>query len=417
MWPTIVKGLLRTVATDTEACMPADWPSATWRVKRLEASIAATPGSPHNGIDDHVEATGVARRLAETLREVTLLIEPYGRVRTQLGGPREPVRVAASRHHPRGAHQLRALHGHLPHRPGGAQDQHALARAQPRAPGQREPARQAGDPERDGHAVVHALGHGVHRGRVDERALGERAVGWRRVDEVDARAVVQPGDPLPARDAGQRRLGREREDARGLADVDGVQPGRQHVCDDGAVAGLGVLELAQLGRGVVLAEDRCSHGSHVSDRGAAYTGRQVQVAERIRADVTAAMKAGDKDRVTALRLVLSELQKDAKEGPGDEQAVLRRERKRRRESEQAYRDAGREDLAAAEAYEAKAIEAYLPAELSDDELDALVTSAVAETGASSPRDMGRVIKQVMAAAGGRADGKRVSTKVKEALGT
>jgi uncharacterized protein len=143
----------------------------------------------------------------------------------------------------------------------------------------------------------------------------------------------------------------------------------------------------------------------------------VQVAERIRADVTAAMKAGDKDRVTALRLVLSELQKDAKEGAGDEQAVLRRERKRRRESEQAYREAGREDLAAAEAYEAKAIEAYLPAELSDGELDGLVAKAVADTGASSPRDMGRVIKQVMAAAGGRADGKRVSTKVKEALGT
>ena len=143
----------------------------------------------------------------------------------------------------------------------------------------------------------------------------------------------------------------------------------------------------------------------------------MQVAERIRADVTAAMKAGDKDRVTALRLVLSELQKDAKEGKGDEQAVLRRERKRRRESEQAYRDAGREDLATAEAYEAEAIEAYLPAELTDAELDALVAGAVAETGASSPRDMGRVIKQVMAAADGRADGKRVSNKVKEALGT
>ena len=143
----------------------------------------------------------------------------------------------------------------------------------------------------------------------------------------------------------------------------------------------------------------------------------MQVAEQIRADVTAAMKAGDKDRVTALRLVLSELQKDAKEGAGDEQAVLRRERKRRRESEQAYREAGRDDLAAAEAYEAKAIEAYLPAELSDDELDTLVAAAVADTGASSPRDMGMVIKQVMAAAGGRADGKRVSTKVKEALGT
>ena len=143
----------------------------------------------------------------------------------------------------------------------------------------------------------------------------------------------------------------------------------------------------------------------------------MQVAERIRADVTAAMKAGDKDRVTALRLVLSELQKDAKEGKGDEQAVLRRERKRRRESEQAYREAGRDDLAAAEAFEAAAIEAYLPAELSDAELDALVATAVADTGASSPRDMGKVIKQVMAAAGGRADGKRVSNKVKEALGT
>ena len=143
----------------------------------------------------------------------------------------------------------------------------------------------------------------------------------------------------------------------------------------------------------------------------------MQVAERIRDDVTAAMKAGDRNRVTALRLVLSELQKDAKEGAGDEQAVLRRERKRRRESEQAYREAGREDLASAEAYEAEAIEANLPAELPDDELDALVAAAVAETGASSPRDMGRVIKQVMAAAGGRADGKRVSNKVKEALGT
>ncbi|HET8949371.1 MAG TPA: GatB/YqeY domain-containing protein [Solirubrobacteraceae bacterium] len=143
----------------------------------------------------------------------------------------------------------------------------------------------------------------------------------------------------------------------------------------------------------------------------------MQVAERIRADVTAAMKAGDKDRVTALRLVLSELQKDAKEGAGDEQAVLRRERKRRRESETAYREAGREDLATAEAYEAETIEAYLPAELSDGELDALVAAAVAETGAGSPKDMGRVMKQVMAAAGGRADGKRVSSKVKEALGT
>jgi uncharacterized protein len=141
----------------------------------------------------------------------------------------------------------------------------------------------------------------------------------------------------------------------------------------------------------------------------------VQIADRIRADVTSAMKAGERNRVTALRLVLSELQKAAKEGDADELAVLRRERKRRREAEQAYRQAGREDLAEGEAFEAAAIETYLPAELSDSELEALVSAAIAETGASSPRDMGRVIKHVMGAAGGRADGKRVSTKVKEAL--
>jgi uncharacterized protein len=142
---------------------------------------------------------------------------------------------------------------------------------------------------------------------------------------------------------------------------------------------------------------------------------QVQIADRIRADVTAAMKAGERERVAALRLVLSELQKDAKEGAGDELAVLRRERKKRREAEEAYRAGGRSEQAEAEAYEAATIEQYLPAELTDSELDALVAAAVAETGASSPRDMGRVIKQVMEAAGGRADGKRVSTKVKEAL--
>jgi hypothetical protein len=141
----------------------------------------------------------------------------------------------------------------------------------------------------------------------------------------------------------------------------------------------------------------------------------VQIADQIRADVTTALKAGERDRVSALRLVLSELQKAAKDGDADELAVLRRERKRRREAEQAYHDAGREDLAAGEAFEATAIEAYLPAELSDDELDALVRAGIAETGAESPRDMGRVIKHVMGAAGGRADGRRVSNKVKEAL--
>jgi uncharacterized protein len=140
------------------------------------------------------------------------------------------------------------------------------------------------------------------------------------------------------------------------------------------------------------------------------------IAEQIKSDVATALKAGDRDRVGALRLVLSELQKAEKDGDSDEQAVLRRERTRRRESEAAYRDAGREDLAVTEAYEAGIIEAYLPAELPDEELDALVQQAIADTGAEGPRDMGKVIKQVMAAAGGRADGKKVSSKAREALG-
>jgi uncharacterized protein YqeY len=141
----------------------------------------------------------------------------------------------------------------------------------------------------------------------------------------------------------------------------------------------------------------------------------LQIADRIKSDVALAMKAGERDRVAALRLVLSELQKAEKEGDADELAVLRRERKRRREAAEAYRAAAREDLAEAEDYEAGVIEVYLPAELSDAELDELVRRAVEETGAESARDMGRAIKHVMAAAGGRADGRRVSTKVKEAL--
>jgi len=141
----------------------------------------------------------------------------------------------------------------------------------------------------------------------------------------------------------------------------------------------------------------------------------LQIAERIKSDVASAMKAGERERVGALRLVLSELQKAEKEGDKDELAVLRRERKRRREAAEAYREAGREDLAATEDSEALVIEDYLPADISDEELDELIRRAVAETGAQSQRDMGQVMKHVMAAAGGRAEGRRVSTKVKEAL--
>jgi uncharacterized protein YqeY len=141
----------------------------------------------------------------------------------------------------------------------------------------------------------------------------------------------------------------------------------------------------------------------------------MSVMDTVKQDLATAMKAGERDRVSTLRLVLSELQKAAKEGDGDELAVLRRERKRRRESAEAFRNGGREDLATGEESEAAIIEAYLPAELSDDELRALVADAMAETGAESPRDMGRVMKAAMQRAGGRADGKRVSALVQEAL--
>jgi uncharacterized protein YqeY len=139
------------------------------------------------------------------------------------------------------------------------------------------------------------------------------------------------------------------------------------------------------------------------------------LADRVKHDLTSAMKAGDKDRVGALRLVLSELQKAAKEGGDDELAVLRRERKRRHESASAFRDGGRPELADGEEAEAEMIAAYLPAELSDDELRVIVADAVAEAGATSPKDMGGVMKAAMPRVAGRADGKRVSALVQEAL--
>jgi uncharacterized protein len=139
------------------------------------------------------------------------------------------------------------------------------------------------------------------------------------------------------------------------------------------------------------------------------------LAEQLRQDLATSMKAGEKERVGTLRLVLSELQKAAKAGADDEVAVLRRERKRRHESAAAFRAGGRPELADAEEAEAQIIEAYLPAELSDDELRAIVAEAVAETGASSPRDMGAVMRTAMARVDGRADGRRVSALAQEAL--
>lgn len=139
------------------------------------------------------------------------------------------------------------------------------------------------------------------------------------------------------------------------------------------------------------------------------------IIEQIKVDVQAAMRAGEKERVGALRLLLSELQKAAKEGADDELTVLRRERKRRLEAARAYGEAGREDLQRGEQAEAEMIDSYLPAELSEDELAAIVQQAVSDSGATSAKDMGTVMKQAMAAVDGRADGKRVSGLVRAAL--
>jgi uncharacterized protein len=141
----------------------------------------------------------------------------------------------------------------------------------------------------------------------------------------------------------------------------------------------------------------------------------VSVTEQVRTDIKSAMKAGEKTRVGALRLVLSELQRAAKDGGADELGVLRRERKRRLEAATQFRDGGRPELADQEESEARLIEGYLPAELGDSELDAIVAAAIAEAGATSPREMGAVMKLVMDRSGGRADGKRASARVREAL--
>ena len=139
------------------------------------------------------------------------------------------------------------------------------------------------------------------------------------------------------------------------------------------------------------------------------------VQEQLKADLATAMKAGERERVGALRLVLSELQKAAKEGDGDEVAVLRRERKRRLDAAEQFRSGGRDELAVQEEGEAELIAGYLPAEIGDDELDSLVAEAIADSGAATPQDMGKVMGVLMPRVEGRAEGGRVSAKVREAL--
>src|SRR3954469_16112315 len=140
------------------------------------------------------------------------------------------------------------------------------------------------------------------------------------------------------------------------------------------------------------------------------------ILEQVQEDVRTAMKSGEKERVGQLRMLVNALQVEEKEGKGDEVAALQRERKRRLDAAEALEEGDRTDQAAAEEAEAKLIEGYLPQQLSEDELSELVAGAVEESGASEPKDMGGVMKVRMPRVGGRADGKRVSQAVREALG-
>ena len=142
--------------------------------------------------------------------------------------------------------------------------------------------------------------------------------------------------------------------------------------------------------------------------------------ERVQTDIAAAMRAGDGLRRDVLRMVASAAYNvEKREGhplTDDEYlAVLSREVKTRRESVDAFRAGGREDLATREEAEIAVLAEYLPAALSEDEIRALIAEAIATTGAASPRDMGKVMGWLAPKTRGRADGKRVSELVAQAL--
>ncbi|MBK8294702.1 MAG: GatB/YqeY domain-containing protein [Solirubrobacterales bacterium] len=139
------------------------------------------------------------------------------------------------------------------------------------------------------------------------------------------------------------------------------------------------------------------------------------VVDQIRDDARSALKQGDKKRASALRMIQDVLQQDAKLGKDDEVAALQRERKKRLEAADAYADAGRTEQAEDERFEAELITAYLPAQMSDEELNALVAEAIESTGATEQKQMGQVMGALKDKVAGKADGKRVSTAVKEHL--
>jgi uncharacterized protein YqeY len=145
--------------------------------------------------------------------------------------------------------------------------------------------------------------------------------------------------------------------------------------------------------------------------------------ERLHSDLNAAMKARDAVTTATLRMALTAVTteevagKSARQLSDDEVLrVLTREAKKRREAAEAFDGAGRTELAERERAEGMVLDRYLPAQVGDDELGELVAAAIAESGASGPRDMGAVMKLVQPRVAGRADGKRVSEEVRRRLG-
>jgi uncharacterized protein YqeY len=141
----------------------------------------------------------------------------------------------------------------------------------------------------------------------------------------------------------------------------------------------------------------------------------MSAAEQIKLDAQAALKDGDRKRASALRMIQDVLQQENKLGKGDEIGALQRERKKRIEAAEAYAEAGRYEQAEDERFEAELITAYLPAQLSDEELAELVKEAIAESGATEQKQMGQVMGLLKEKVAGRADGKRVSTEVRNQL--
>jgi len=142
--------------------------------------------------------------------------------------------------------------------------------------------------------------------------------------------------------------------------------------------------------------------------------------EEIEDELREAMKARDGERRDALRLILNALKGSEKElqrplSEEEELQVLQRERKRRVEAADAFRSGGREEQAEAEEYELDVLEEFMPAPLSEDEIEEIVDDAIAEVGATSMADLGRVMADVMPQIAGRADGSVVSQIVREKL--